>query len=80
MAYGYLKGTAKTLVVCHLTGKWEDDDYVWIVEILEGRYGGEFKHDEIIVSKLGNAPNFRDFSLKSLDNFYQLLTMQRVYY
>jgi len=78
--HGYLKGPAKTLVDCHLTGEWEDDDYDRIVEILEGRYGGEFKRDEIIVSKLANAPIFRDFSLKSLDNFYQLLTMQRVYY
>ena len=78
--HGYLKGPAKTLVDCHLTGEWEDDDYDRIVEILEGRYGGEFKRDEIIVSKLANAPIFKDFTLKSLDNFYQLLTMQKVYY
>ena len=78
--HGYLKGPAKSLVDCHLTGEWEDDDYDRIVEILEGRYGGEFKRDEIIVSKLANAPVFKDFSLKSLDNFYQLLTMQKVYY
>ena len=78
--HGYLKGPAKTLVDCHLTGEWEDDDYVRIVEILEGRYGGEFKRDEIIVSKLANAPIFKDFTLKSLDNFYQLITMQKVYY
>ncbi len=78
--HGYLKGPAKTLVDCHLTGEWEDDDYDCIVEILEGRYGGEFKRDEIIVSKLANAPIFKDFTLKSLDNFYQLLTMQKVYY
>jgi len=78
--HGYLKGPAKTLVDCHLTGEWEDDDYDRIVEILEGRYGGEFKRDEIVVSKLMNAPVFKDFSLKNLDNFYQLLTMQKVYY
>jgi len=70
--HGYLKGPAKTLVDCHLTPKWEDDDYDCIVEILEGRYGGEFKRDEIIVSKLAYAPIFKDFLLKSLDNFLSI--------
>ena len=76
----HLTGTALELVQKHLDTRIDEHSYQNTWDLLEERYGGEFREDAHVMRQFKEATPLKNFSYKELERMYDVFTIQSRYY
>lgn len=80
MLYDCLEGKAEKACHNHVRARIDHHTYDLMWEVLEKRFGGDYREDQFVTDQFEKTVPLREFSLKELERMYDIFSVQQNYY